>query len=100
MLFLLFINDIANTIRHSHVLLYADDIKLYKEIKTKEDSELLQQDLDKLANWSTENGLPFNIKICESITFTNKQKPLSFVYKIEGQQLIKVTQVRNLGVTA
>ncbi len=34
MLFLLFINDTANTIRHSHTLLYADDIKLYKEIKT------------------------------------------------------------------
>ncbi len=46
------IYDIANTIRHSHTLLYADDIKLYKEIKTKEESELLQQDLDKLANWS------------------------------------------------
>ncbi len=85
-LFLLFINDISNIIRHSHILLYADDIKLYKEIKTKGDSKLLQQDFDKLANWSTENSLPFNIKKCESITFTCKQKPLSFVYKIEGEQ--------------
>ncbi len=75
MLFLLCINDIANTIRHSHPLLYADDIKLYKEIKTEEDSELLQQYLDKLANWSTENCLSFNIKKCESITFSRKRNP-------------------------
>ncbi len=98
MLFLLFINDITNTIRHSYILLYADDIKLHKEFKTQEDSELLQQDLDKLANWSIENCLPFNIKKCESITFTRKWNPFSFIYKTEGKQLIKVTEVRDVGV--
>ncbi len=67
MLFLLIINDIAYTIRHSHILLYADDMKLYEEIKAKGNSELLQLHLDKLVNWSTENCLPFNIKKSESI---------------------------------
>ncbi len=75
--------------RHSHILLYADNIKLYKEINTKEDSELLQQDLDKLANWSQVNCLSCNIKKCESITFTCKQNPLLFVHKIEGEQSLE-----------
>ena len=45
LLFLIFINDITQVLLSSHILLYADDIKLYKSINTAEDAAALQGDL-------------------------------------------------------
>jgi hypothetical protein len=45
-LFLIFINDLAEYIQHSTLRLFADDSIIYKQIKNKEDAIKLQQDLD------------------------------------------------------
>ena len=53
--------------------LFADDPMLYREISFRQDAELLQQDIDLLANWSKENQLPFNPIKSEFISFTRKR---------------------------
>jgi hypothetical protein len=50
-LFLIFINDLAEYIQHSTLRLFADDSIIYKQIKNKEDAIKLQQDLDAAGKW-------------------------------------------------
>ena len=45
LLFLIYINDIKYSVQHSKFLLFADDLKLYKCIKTYDDYIMLQNDL-------------------------------------------------------
>ena len=49
-LFLLFINDLPNDLSSS-VRLFADDCIVYRKIRTRTDSELLQRDLDISSQW-------------------------------------------------
>ncbi|XP_008474632.1 inositol monophosphatase 1-like, partial [Diaphorina citri] len=51
LLFSLFFNDLPQVIRHSSVLMFADDVKLYKTIRTIGDCYLLQCDLDAFHSW-------------------------------------------------
>ena len=62
--FAIFINDIGSNMKHSQMLLYADDMKIFYLIKCESDCGLLQADLDSVVQWSDENRLPFNIKTC------------------------------------
>ena len=66
-MFSLFINDIEDGILNSKILLYADDLKSSRPIRQREDSDLLQMDLNSLVKRSEENDLPFNINKCEKI---------------------------------
>jgi len=95
---LIFINDIIYVITSSYILLYADDLKLFRSIETSIDATTLQSDLDSLASWSEKNLLPFNIAKCEQLTFSCKKDEIQTVYKIHGTPL-KVTElVRDLGI--
>ena len=44
---MLFINDIVDLV-NSHIVLYADDMKVYREIVTSDDNYILQSDIDAL----------------------------------------------------
>jgi len=52
LLFLIFINDLPDWIWHSMILLFADDTKIWRKILDNHDEILLQQDLDKLMEWT------------------------------------------------
>jgi hypothetical protein len=65
LLFLLFVNDIAGIFRHSKCLLYADDLKIYLEVKSENECGLIQRDIDALHNWSILNRMELNLsKYC------------------------------------
>ena len=55
MLFLIYIDHITqvNLTAVSRLVLYADDIQLYRPISFFEDYRILQSDIDALANWTT-----------------------------------------------
>ena len=60
-LFVLFINDIVDNVSSgSGICLYADDTKLYREIKSPEDSHTLQADINKLSSWAQTNEMEFS----------------------------------------
>ena len=49
-LFVIFINDLSTKI-DSPVYMFADDTKVYRSIKSEDDIERLQSDLDELDSW-------------------------------------------------
>ena len=61
LLFLIYINDLPDGIT-STIYMYADDTKLYCEIKSPDDHQILQNDLSKLCTWSKKWLLKFHPK--------------------------------------
>ncbi len=61
LLFLVFVNDLPTVVSHSMLLMFADDTKCAKQIKTPSDSLQLQEDLDSLCDWSKEWKLSRNV---------------------------------------
>ena len=99
LLFLLFINDIFETIQHSQLELFADDSRLRKNISSEEDVQLLQEDINSFSLWSRTNGMPINVTKSSCITFSRLKFPIKHNYKIENNTLIMVDSVRDLGLT-
>ena len=60
-LFLLYVDELPEVISSSsRVLMFADDTKIFGEIKSLGDASSLQEDLGKLSTWSQLSGLLFN----------------------------------------
>lgn len=95
--FNIFINDLS-FILHSKFLMYADDLKIYSSIKVPFDCDMLQNDLDSLHLWCTENKLNLNIAKCSTMTFYRILNPIYFPYNINGIVLERVERFKDLGV--
>ena len=65
LLFIIFINDLPDSISYATPLLFADDTKCIKPISSVQDSISLQKDLDALNNWSLHWKLAFNNSKCK-----------------------------------
>ena len=78
--------------------LYADDVALYREIKSKTDCMLLQEDLDRICDWATKWQLRLNVSKCESFLISNKRKTISFDYYVNHSPLSWKSTVKYLGV--
>ena len=50
-LFIMYINDVLSSIKHSELLLFADDAKLFKEISSIDDCTLLQHNINSFYSW-------------------------------------------------
>ena len=81
LLFQLFINDLPNGIESS-VKLYADDVLILRSITTPNNYQTLQNDQTKLALWSANWQMPFNLTKCELLTVTNSPHPSIYHYKL------------------
>jgi ribonuclease P/MRP protein subunit RPP40 len=97
-LFTIFINDLAQYTEGSHVLLFADDAKIFKEIVNVEDCEGLQNSIDLLAEWCRINEMSLNASNCSVITFTRSNSYILHQYKLEDKPLARSSKVKDLGV--
>lgn len=99
LLFALFINDLPPLIK-SMILLFADDVKIFRKIKSHEDVRILQADIDTIHNWCRENLLEMNTNKCNSMTFTRKpaNTTYQYIYKINSISLKTVSSCKDLGV--
>lgn len=98
LLFLIYINDICECFLYSKFLLYADDLKIFHRIESLEDCEKLQQDLNRVVLFCTENKLNLNLNKCFCISFTKNKSALNYNYLINDNQLERVLQIKDLGV--
>ena len=73
--------------------MFADDTKIFREIKTLGDASSLQKDLGKLAT----SGLLFN-EVCKAQHITRKTKPILSSYKLNNTALELYAAEKDLGV--
>ena len=98
-LFLLYVNNLADSILNSKVAMFADDTQVYKAVMSEDDGASLQQDLDNLSSWSAASGLAFNDKKCKLQTITRKRKPICTSYEVNGCTIKSCEVERDLGVS-
>jgi hypothetical protein len=72
-LMFLYINDIGNDIT-SKIRLFSDDSLLCLAISTKDDCKRLQQDLDRMVNWTKTWQMIFNSLKCFVLKITKRRK--------------------------
>lgn len=99
-MFLVFINDISSVFSDVFFLLFADDLKLFKPIKSLSDQLTLQHNLDLLTNWCSTNHLNLNTSKCYYINYSRNKNitPSHFYYNISGQTLTQVDVIKDLGI--
>lgn len=99
LLFALFINDLPNRIS-SNLLMYADDVKIFRKITNMHEAQLLQNDINSLKEWCNENKLNLNTSKCYVMSTTRKthHNIHLFNYKIDNTPLMRVSTYKDLGV--
>lgn len=99
LLFALFINDIHEVLEDIDFVLFADDLKLSKVVNSLRDCEVLQKNIDQLANFCRKNQLSLNIEKCTAVSYTRRTVNYkNFEYNIDGTTLQRSLDFRDLGI--
>ena len=99
-LFLLYVNDITQHVRHGSCNLFADDSIIYTTGETvKEVTELLQANLNDVDIWYKENRLMLNADKSKAMLIKGKKKiDEKLNVTLDGHEIDLVNEVRYLGV--
>ena len=96
LLFLIFIDDLDETVKNSILSKFADDSKVggaANKLKTCEDRQI---ELDDMYGWGSENEMEFNINKCKVIHAGSAN--VNFQYKMNGVNLESVDSYKDLGI--
>jgi hypothetical protein len=94
-LFLVYINDIDLGLT-CNIIKFADDTKIYMEMRDENSHATLQEDLKRLCEWSVQWQMLFNAKKCTVLHFghNNAKGP----YHMDGTMLTEHEEQRDLGI--
>ena len=105
LLFVLFINDMHSVVSPgTNIALYADDTKIWRQISSDIDSEILNKDIASLNAWASSNLMRFHPKKCKVVSIGHKHKTLSvlpfynYPYFIGGELLDFCDSEKDLGI--
>ena len=100
LLFLLYINDLPSCLfpEDSSIVLYANDILLYRPKKTESDCKVFQQDINKIVNWISDNHLTINIEKTKCMTVSRLRSTIPLQVEVNGHQIEEVVTFKYLGV--
>ena len=98
LLFVLFVNDLPTVVKSSKILLYADDIKIYKEIQLDQDISLFQADINAVASWLNLNQLELSTSKSGVLKIGEKFQPIHAQYSINSSTVSNFDNFRDLGV--
>ena len=96
-LFLLFINDLPEE-AISELLLYADDAKIYRVIRSDEDREILQKDLHAMSLWADKWLLSFHPDKLKKLTISRNEFQKERRYCVGADLVKEVNSEVDLGV--
>ena len=94
-LFLAFVNDMPKTTR-SDIKLFADDAKVYANVKDQDGQQKLQDDLISHGAWSEKWLMPFNVSKCSTLHLGTANRRDQ--YLLLGTPLEQVQEEKDLGV--
>ena len=97
LLFVIYINDLPDNIK-SHLYLFADDCKFFRQIVTPEDTAIMQKDLDTLLNWSKLWLLKFHPGKCVTLRLSLHKQNENHTYYLGDDELANVEEVKDLGI--
>ncbi|CAH8470352.1 unnamed protein product [Schistosoma bovis] len=92
--FLIYINDLPQQVT-SDLLLFADDVELWREIRNQDDIQALQEDLTRLQSWADDNGLTFNTSKCNVV---HLRHVADYSYNFGNSSLVVSQVEKDLGV--
>nr|VZI11813.1 unnamed protein product [Spirometra erinaceieuropaei] len=96
-LFIIYVNDCVSEL-DCGVAMFAGDIKLWSVIRTADDEEHLQANLNRLQQWSKAWLLPFNEKKCNILRVGRARSPNHMAYCLNGIPLQEVDSQKDLAV--
>ncbi len=101
LLFSIYVNPIAllPLSSMSRLLLYADDILLYKPISSAADVTTFQADIDSVCEWISTAGLKLNASKTKLLVVTRQKDSPSIQLSANGTHINQVKSVLYLGVT-
>ena len=99
-LFVIYINDLPEVVnKDSYVYLFADDTKVFREVKSEDDRKILQNDIDRMVEWSNTWMLKFHPDKCKVMKLGSKiNKDQMVNYKMGAQDLDFSDMEKDLGV--
>ena len=98
-LFLAYINDLSEVVKHSTLRLFADDCIIYRLIKSTYDAEKLQKDIDSVLSWANVWQMKFNILKCCYMHISQATKyKIRTQYTLCNTPLTSCFQCKYLGV--
>ena len=101
LLFNIFMNSISELpiSQNSSLILYADDILLYRPVHSAFDVDLLQKDVNLVLFWMKSNGLTPNYSKTQLLPITRSRKAPTLNIYINGERIQPCESVKYLGVT-
>ena len=96
-LFLIYVNDIPETVNCS-IKTFADDTKLFRTVKTIDDCNILQNDLNTLSQWTSDWLLSFNVDKCKVMHIGKNNPKIDYIMRTENRILIETSEEKDLGV--
>jgi hypothetical protein len=96
--FSIFNDDLCTKIHSSEFLLFADDLEIFHVIKSADDFELLQSDIDSVEKWCIESYMKMNIFKTNITSFTCKTNSIHFYYFFGYLLILRTDCVKDLWV--
>ena len=101
LLFLIYINDLNNCIKHATTYHFADDTNLLEiNSSLKKLNSNINSDLSSLVKWLRANKISLNANKTELVIFKSKHKKIrkNINFRISGQKITPVHSLKYLGV--
>ena len=101
LLYIIFMNSLSKIPLSpgAKIVLYADDILLYRPINSTEDCNLLQSDVNSILEWISSHGLVPNHSKTKLLSVTRSRQPFPTNLKITGVDILPSPCVKYLVVT-
>ncbi len=95
-LFLIFINEMAEIVAPSNIKLYADDAKVYGPASTPDQAQIIQNSLEVLNSWVSKWQLKLAVQKCGVMHLGHRNPKHDYV--LAGTNLEKLSSISDLGV--